>query len=89
MQLVILVYQMSGASQMFHLIVVLSRSFIFLNGFAHFNHFWKLNHPVEKEEKPVNNDLPSASKKLRFLMVKVNLFYLSYMTSMSWISYIS
>ena len=71
-----LVYQISGASQMFHLIVVLSRSFIFLNGFAHFNHFWKLNYPEEKEEKSVINDLPSASKKMRFMMVKDNFFYL-------------
>ena len=62
---------------MFHLIMVLSRSFIFLNGFAHFNHSWKHNHPEEKEEISINIDLPSASKKLRFLMVKDNLFYLS------------
>jgi hypothetical protein len=73
MQLVILVYQMSGASQMYHLIVVLSRSYIFLNGFAHFSHYWKLNHPEEKEEKPLNNGLASASKKLRFMVVRYNL----------------
>jgi hypothetical protein len=74
---------------MYHLIVVLSRSFIFLNGYAHFNHYWKLNHPDEKEEKPLNNGLTSASKKLRFMTVKNNLSHMSHMSHMSLISHLS
>jgi hypothetical protein len=89
MQLVILVYQMSGASQMYHLIVVLSRSYIFLNGFAHFSHYWKLSHPEEKEENPLNNDMASASKTLRFMTVSDNLTYVFYKSYMSHMSYMA
>jgi hypothetical protein len=44
MQILILIYHITGASQVlsiYMLMRVLVSSYLFLNGFGHFNYFWK------------------------------------------------
>jgi hypothetical protein len=61
---------MSGVSQMSKLVKVLASSYVFLNGFGHFNFFWKQNHPNQKQETPsLTNSSAETSAMLRFRMV--------------------
>ena len=71
MQLVILVYHMSSASQMSKLIQVLASSYVFLNGFGHFQFFWKQNNLDQKQEKPLSTtySTETMSEIQRFVMV--------------------
>jgi hypothetical protein len=71
MQLVILVFHMSGSSQMSKHIQVLASSYVFLNGFGHFNFFWKQSYPNQKQDKSPSTPLSanSHSEILRLLMV--------------------
>jgi hypothetical protein len=77
MQLIILVYHISGASQqlgIYMLMRVLVTSFLFLNGFGHLNYYWKLELKSSAKEGatptlPVRLVTVSACKRFNYLNV--------------------
>jgi hypothetical protein len=73
MQLVILVYHMSGASRhlgIYMLIRVLVTSYLFLNGFGHLNYYWKLEHRTSSKD--------GAATTLSVRLVTVSVFLVGF-----------
>ena len=74
MQLVILVYHISGASQnlsIYMFIRLLFTSYLFLNGYGHFLHHWKQQHRNLTED----NIQPRFYEIKRFLTVSQSMSY--------------
>ena len=64
MQLVILVYHMSGASQnlnIYMFIRLLVTSYLFLNGYGHLLYYWK----QQQLRNSINNNVPLPSSEIK------------------------